>query len=61
MSLLSWNCQGLRKPRTVRVLRQLVKEKSPCLVFLMETKLTQHKAGFLKVWLGFDSMFVVDS
>lgn len=37
-----------------------MKEKSPSLVFLMETKLTQHKAGFLKTRLGFDNIFIID-
>jgi len=60
MSLLSWNCRGLGNPQTVQFLRRLVKEKSSCLVFLMETKRLQNNVGFLKVQLGFDDLFAVD-
>jgi exonuclease III len=60
MSLLSWNCRGLGNPQTVQFLRRLVKEKSSCLVFLMETKRLQNNVGFLKVQLGFDNLFAVD-
>ncbi|GLT53269.1 hypothetical protein SLA2020_265520 [Shorea laevis] len=41
MSLLSWNCQGLGNHRLIRDLCQLVKEKRPRFLFLMETKLRQ--------------------
>jgi len=37
-----------------------VREKKPVLVFLMETKIMQNKSSFLKVKLGFDSVFTVD-
>jgi hypothetical protein len=53
MSILGKNCRGLGNPQTVRALHRLVKEKSPSLVFLMETKLLQSRAGFLKVKLGY--------
>jgi exonuclease III len=39
MSILSWNYRGLKNPQIIRVLCQLVKEKYPDMVFLMETKL----------------------
>jgi hypothetical protein len=61
MSLLSWNCQGLRNLQVVRDLCKLVKEKSHNMVFLMETKLPAGRLDFLKSRLGFDGLFVVDS
>jgi exonuclease III len=61
MSALCWNCQGLEIPQTVRDLCQLVKEKKPRLVFLMETKMINKKIEFLRYKLGFDQIFVVDS
>lgn len=61
MSVLSWNCRGLRNLQTVRDLHQLVKEKKPALVFLIETKLLNKKSSFLKIKLGYNHMFVVDS
>jgi hypothetical protein len=61
MSLLSWNCRGLGNPQTVRDLRQMVKEKRPKVVFIMETKKYNQRLDFLKIKLGMDNMFVVDS
>jgi hypothetical protein len=37
-----------------------VKEKSPSLIFLIETRLSQNNASFLWSKLGYDHMFVVD-
>ena len=39
MSLISWNCQGLGNPWTVRSLHDLVKENNPSILFLMETRM----------------------
>ena len=46
MRLLSWNCQGLGNPWTVRSLRKLLKDQVPTVCFLMETRL--DKKGFDK-------------
>jgi exonuclease III len=61
MNVLSLNCQRLGNPRTVRNLHRLVKEKKPDLVFLMETKMQNKKCDFIRIKLGFDYMFGVDS
>jgi exonuclease III len=61
MSVLSWNCRGLGNPGTVRDLHRMVKEKGPDLVFLMETKMQNKKCDFIRIKLGFDYMFGVDS
>jgi exonuclease III len=61
MNALSLNCQGLGNPWTVHGLCQLVKEKRPSLVFLMETKLSASKFERVRVAAGFQSAFVVDS
>jgi exonuclease III len=39
----------------------MVKEKKPNIVFLMETKLRTNKMERVRVLLGFENMFVVDS
>jgi exonuclease III len=61
MSILSWNYRGLGNPRAVRDLRQLVREKKPKMVFIMETKMHHHRLEFLKFKLGMDNLFGVDS
>ena len=38
MSLLSWNCRGLRNLRSVKTLEKVVNKEEPIIVFLMETK-----------------------
>jgi hypothetical protein len=60
MSCLSWNCRGLGNPRIVRVLHQLVKERKPNLVFLIETLCTQKKMEAVRCRLGYEGLFVVD-
>lgn len=35
---MSWNCQGIRNPLTVRRLREIRSKLSPDIMFLMETK-----------------------
>ena len=37
MSLLVWNCRGLRNPCTVRELGDYIQAKDPTVVFLAET------------------------
>jgi exonuclease III len=61
MSVLSWNCRGLGNPEIVPDLHCMVKEKGPDLVFLMETKMQNKKCEFIRIKLGFDYMFGVDS
>jgi exonuclease III len=61
MNLLSWNCQGLGNPQAVRDLCQVTKEKKPAILFLMETKCHRNKMESVRVKLGFDCLFIVDS
>ncbi|KAK6146582.1 hypothetical protein DH2020_020451 [Rehmannia glutinosa] len=48
MNILSWNCRGLGNPRTIRELRELIRIKSPHLVFLCETKSNHSSIDKLK-------------
>jgi hypothetical protein len=61
MNLLVWNCRGFGNPRSIRDLCRLVKEKKPKLVFLMKTKLQACCMETIKCWMGFESVFGVDS
>lgn len=38
MKILSWNCQGLSKPRAIRTLRLILKDCKPDLIFISEVK-----------------------
>ncbi|GLT63989.1 hypothetical protein SLA2020_365100 [Shorea laevis] len=60
MSIISWNCRGLGNPRTVRDLCQLVKDKQPQFLFLMETKLRQFRMQVIRLKLRYEGMLVVD-
>jgi hypothetical protein len=39
----------------------MVKEKKPTVVFIMETKLHDKNLDFLRIKLGMQNMFIVDS
>lgn len=39
MKILSWNCQGLSKPKAVRALRLLLKDNKPDVIFICEVKI----------------------
>ena len=59
MIALCWNCRGLRTPRSVGALRELVQQWDPMVVFLTETK--KKNAGMTKVRMkiGFENGFYV--
>jgi len=61
MSVISWNCRGLGNPRTVREAVDLVSCKKPDFLFLMETKVARTHAERLRVKLGFEGLFYVNS
>jgi exonuclease III len=60
MSLISWNCRGLGNPRTVRDLSQMVKEKQPNFLFLIETISSKKRMESLRVKFGYQGLFVVE-
>jgi exonuclease III len=61
MLILNWNCRGLGNLRTVNDLCKMIKVKKPDVVFIIETKLHHKKMEKIKVRLGFQNCFVVDS
>lgn len=52
MKLYSWNVRGLRSPRTFRALKNLLLEKSPDVVFLMETRMSENQIATVVRQLG---------
>ncbi|XP_019166537.1 PREDICTED: uncharacterized protein LOC109162272 [Ipomoea nil] len=61
MSLLTWNCRGLTNPTAIRVLADLIHNKRPRVVFLMETFLDKGRMENVRVQLGFENLFCVDA
>ena len=60
MSCLSWNCRRLGQPRSVQALVELVQNKRPDFIFLIETLYYRDKLESIKIRLGFEGLFVVD-
>ncbi|KAL4625527.1 hypothetical protein ACB092_05G032900 [Castanea dentata] len=59
MIVLSWNCRGLGNRRAVEVLSELVRKKTPTILFLMETKLTDRQMKPIKTEQGFYCLLAV--
>ena len=59
MNCVSWNCRGLGNRRLVRELSDILKDKGPNLVFLMETRAKASYLEKLRCRLKFDNVFVV--
>ncbi|KAG8632605.1 hypothetical protein MANES_18G036550v8, partial [Manihot esculenta] len=59
MKLLSWNCQGLGNPLTIRHLRGMCASHSPDLLFVMETKNSDHFVRKKLQLCGFVNMLFV--
>lgn len=61
MNCLSWICRGFGNPCTANVLKWIIAERHPTLVFLMETKLNKGKMDAFRRRLKFDNCFTVES
>lgn len=61
MNFLYWNCRGLGNTRIVCELHLLVKEKTPKVVFIYETKCNRERVEKVRNCLGYANSFVVDS
>ena len=61
MNLFSWNCRGLGNQTAVDVLSNLVREKAPSVLFLMETKQSVEEMRKLQADLPYRGMLAVPS
>ncbi|CAM8939724.1 unnamed protein product [Rhodiola kirilowii] len=59
MKLISWNCRGLGRPRTVRALRDAIRAYSPQMVCLLETKRREVDRDWIQWKLGFCNCLMV--
>ena len=59
MKWLSWNCRGLGNSRTVRIQYDLLKDRKPDFLFLLETISTTNKIEEFRIKFGFDNWFSV--
>jgi exonuclease III len=53
MKLLSWNCRGLARPAAVQTLRRLIRDLSPDILFISETKIYPPQVSATLNRLGF--------
>lgn len=60
MSILSWNCRGLRTQRTFQFLKETVLHKKTDVVFLCETLCKRDVVERARDMLGFEGGFSVD-
>uniref|UniRef100_A0A803PYN2 Uncharacterized protein n=1 Tax=Cannabis sativa TaxID=3483 RepID=A0A803PYN2_CANSA len=59
MKIISWNARGLGNQRAIRKLRLLVKEQSPTVLFIMETKLACNSISRFRSILNFNNSLEV--
>ncbi|GLT73742.1 hypothetical protein SLA2020_455790 [Shorea laevis] len=60
MNLFCWNCRGLGNPRAIRCLIEMVRLKTPLVVFLSETLLDKKGMEGIRRRLGYRNCFTVD-
>ena len=60
MIVLSWNCQGLAQTSTKKVLRAIIKDTRPDVVFLSKTKIPFSKISKMVKSMGFYNSEFVD-
>ncbi|PKI49597.1 hypothetical protein CRG98_029987 [Punica granatum] len=61
MSLLAWNCRGVRGEPTVKALRLLTRKHRPSMIFLSETKADSAHCSKVARRCNLDGHFSVDS
>ena len=61
MNPLSWNYRGIRNPRSVRALHNLVQQYNPKIVFLMETKVGVRKMKRVQSRIGLQNGIIIPS
>ena len=60
MRTLTWNCQGAGRVPTVRALKALIREESPDIVFIAESKSKSRRIERIRSSIGFVDKFCVE-
>ena len=60
MNIMTWNCQGLRSPRTVHELTKLIRKFKPHIIFLIETKRKKSEMEWLRYKWDFSNCLTMD-
>jgi len=60
MRTLAWNCQGAGRASTVKALKALIRDESPDVVFIVESKSKSHRIERIRSSIGFVDKFSVD-
>ncbi|XP_074346127.1 uncharacterized protein LOC141684889 [Apium graveolens] len=60
MNAIAWNCRGVGSPRTVRLLKEMIKSRKPDVLFLSETLADNNKIDCLAAKIGFVNFFSVE-
>ena len=60
MRTLAWNCRGAGRALTVRALKALIREESPDVVFIAESKSKSCRIERIHSSIGFVDMFCVE-
>jgi len=60
MKLISWNVRGLNSPSKHKMIKNLIMQEKPAIVFLQETKSSSTAIDRLsnKIWVGSSSISV---
>lgn len=60
MKLISWNVRGLNSPGKLRMIRSMIRQEQPQIVFLQETKCNNSILGSIltKAWQGCNTVVV---
>lgn len=61
MKLINWNVRGLGRTRTVKCLRQMLRDTNPSVAFFIETKLNASRMATVRTKCGFKHGIDVDS
>jgi exonuclease III len=61
MKIFGWNCRGICNALTVKALRTSIRVHNPDIIFLSETKASEHRINRVASLLGFPNYICVEA